>query len=63
MGGTEADLEKHLERQHVEELGPIKEHLLHGDGPRALLSIYNQAVQCPAGADCRRPWPALPSVP
>ena len=51
--GTEADLEEHLERQHVEELEPIKEHLLHGDGPRALLSIYNQAVSC----RCRRQAP------
>ena len=44
--GTEADLEAHLEEQHAEELEPIKEHLLRGDGPRALLSIYNQAVSC-----------------
>ena len=52
-------MEEHLEEQHAEELEPIRERQLRGDGPNALLSIYNQAVSC----KCRQQAPiAGPSL-
>ena len=42
--GTEEQLKEHLQQEHAAELRPICEHMLRGQAPDALISVYHQAI-------------------
>ena len=42
--GTEEQLEEHLQDEHAADLQPICEHMLRGNAPDALISVYRQAI-------------------
>ena len=64
--GTEEQLDEHLREEHAADLQPICEHMLRGNAPDALISVYRQAIaekcrgQAPI-ADCSLDRTALDS--